>query len=212
MTTIYVPTLIESAEQAEKLPIGTVVLHYPLSPGMEDQAGVRVRGGWEFTGTNPDTFPHAEAVGMQALVPVEAEEETRTDLPGRRGVHPVRRLVTRWEPQDAAPAENGGGAALAESSGVVHPDPHPYAGQVVPLLAKGAVVGGDRPAAMFAIEDWADRVFGAPWNHGSSPRAWLFRLRAHELGLPVTDDNVLYGRLTGIPLLIHTQEIDWSRL
>ncbi|GAA1714614.1 hypothetical protein [Brachybacterium phenoliresistens] len=212
MTTIYVPTPITSAEQAAALPSGTLAYagtgSSMLTAARLPLVGDRDYGWQDFAG--PRANP--AMVGWTALAPVEAEEETRTDLPGRRGVHPVRRLVTRWEPQGAAPAENDGGAALAESSGVVHPDPHPYAGQVVPLLMKGAVVGGDRPAAMFAVEDWADRVFGAPWNHGSSPRAWLFRLRAHQLGLPETDDNVLYGRLAGIPLLIHTQEIDWSRL
>lgn len=74
--TLYVRVLIETAAQAEALPIGTVVVHYPRQ-GMEDQVGVRVRGGWEFTGTNPDTFDHREAVGMEALVPVEAEEERK---------------------------------------------------------------------------------------------------------------------------------------
>jgi hypothetical protein len=40
----------------------------------------------------------------------------------------------------------------------------------------------------------------------------LFSLRAQGLGLPITDDNVLHGTLLGLPMLIHTREIDWSRL
>lgn len=105
--TVYVPRLIESAEQAEALPVGTVAVHYPRH-GMEDQAAVRVRGGWEFTGTNPHTFDHREAVGMEALVPIEAREETTHEMRTCRGVEnfapsygifqvPSRRLVTPWE-------------------------------------------------------------------------------------------------------------------
>jgi hypothetical protein len=106
MTTLYRSVVIESAEQAEALPIGTPVVHHPRH-GMEDQAGIRVRGGWEFTGTNPDTFGHQEAVGMEALVPIEATEESMRSpstplgdairrVAGREPIT-LRRLVTPWE-------------------------------------------------------------------------------------------------------------------
>lgn len=95
---------------------------------------------------------------------------------------------------------------------VVHEDPHPYAGYGVPLLMKGAEVGDETPAAMFRITDWADRVYGKPWREHRSPSVLLYRMRAPDLDLPVTDDNLLLGTVLGLPMLIHTREIDWSRL
>lgn len=94
----------------------------------------------------------------------------------------------------------------------VHPDPHPYAGCLVPLLMKGSRVGDERPAAMFRVSDWADRVYGEPWRRHRSLAVGLYALRAPSLGLPITDDRVLLGKLLGIPMLVHTREIDWSRL
>ncbi|MGO2819456.1 MAG: hypothetical protein ACTIA5_01555 [Brachybacterium tyrofermentans] len=47
-------------------------------------------------------------------------------------------------------------------SRTVHEDPHPYAGDVVPLLMKDSEVGSEKPAASFRITDWADRVYGEP--------------------------------------------------
>ena len=102
MTTIHVSQIIESAEQAEALPVGTVAVHYPRQ-GMEDQAAVRVRGGWEFTGTNPDTFDHREAVGMEALIPLDVEVEHLRHTPTGR----TKTLyITPWQP-DPEPGEDG---------------------------------------------------------------------------------------------------------
>ena len=101
MTTLYRPVLIESAEQAEALPIGTVTIT-PDEVGQVDQAAVRVRGGWHSTGFanehgTPFLYPHLAVVGDTALVPIEAEEETvdasTWATPGRT----ITRLVTPWE-------------------------------------------------------------------------------------------------------------------
>ena len=73
MTTVYVPRLIESAEQAEALPVGTVLLHLDSQGGV-DQAGVVQRGYVEYSGVREE-FPDDMAVGDTALVPIEAEEE-----------------------------------------------------------------------------------------------------------------------------------------
>ncbi|MGO2819455.1 MAG: hypothetical protein ACTIA5_01550 [Brachybacterium tyrofermentans] len=40
----------------------------------------------------------------------------------------------------------------------------------------------------------------------------MYLLRAEGLGLPITDNNLLHGRVGPLPMLIHTREIDWSRL
>ena len=49
MTTLYKPVLIESAEQAEALPVGTVAIDLD-SQGQPRQASIRVRCGWYCTG------------------------------------------------------------------------------------------------------------------------------------------------------------------
>ncbi|MCW1805290.1 hypothetical protein [Brachybacterium squillarum] len=95
---------------------------------------------------------------------------------------------------------------------VVHEDPHPYAGHPVPLLMKDSTVGDEKPRPMLLVEDWADRVYGQPWRRQRSVAVLLYVARAQGLALPITDHNVLLGRLAGIPLLVHTREIDWSRL
>lgn len=81
MTTLYKPVLIESVEQAEKLPIGTIGIDYDSSGQTSDPA-IRVANGWHVAGyAEPDGFPtlfkHSEMVHSYALVPVKAEEEAR---------------------------------------------------------------------------------------------------------------------------------------
>lgn len=74
MTILYRPVLIESTEQAEALPIGTVARIEYTEHGMTDVT-VRVRGGWDDNhpqATGP--LGHGEVIGWTALVPIEAEE------------------------------------------------------------------------------------------------------------------------------------------
>ena len=68
MTTLYRPVPIESAEQAEALPIGTVVIR--TRAGAIEKG---IRGWWSGLTRVPDRTP----IGSTALVPIEAEEETR---------------------------------------------------------------------------------------------------------------------------------------
>ena len=80
MTTIYVPRPIESAEQAEALPVGTVAIDLD-SQGQPRQASIRVRCGWYCTGEatadgSPWLAPHDAMAGDYALVPIDAEKET----------------------------------------------------------------------------------------------------------------------------------------
>lgn len=97
MTTLCRPVLIESAEQAEVLPEGTIITHAEYHP-QEKFAGLWGRD----RNTNRQL---AQQVGWTALVPIEAEEEWRADtsairpwgeptpdpLPGQT------RYVTPWE-------------------------------------------------------------------------------------------------------------------
>ena len=114
MTTLYRLVPIESAEQAEAMPPGTVALR---SWGDGTTARTLTNGRW--ITPSGGAMPHVETVGFTALVPIEAEEETRSVArhpgggqtnynteaagnPGRMGEYiaslPVEsRLVTPWE-------------------------------------------------------------------------------------------------------------------
>lgn len=117
MTTLYRPVLIESAEQAEALPEGIVLIRDDHYAFQKDKG--------RFVSADPHDLPvaHAwEVVGWTALVPIEAKEEWSARQPhiccgGTRGrtefgVHESkarqhcdtvegdvveRRLVTPWE-------------------------------------------------------------------------------------------------------------------
>lgn len=96
MTTIYVPTRIETAEHAETLPLGTIAYETDA-----EQGSIFVLTGesvWPWrAGNGPVVRSHDGMVGWTALVPHLAGEETRPDLPGRRGINPVRRYVSEWK-------------------------------------------------------------------------------------------------------------------
>ncbi|HEX7349603.1 hypothetical protein [Brachybacterium sp.] len=108
--TVYVPRLIESAEQAEALPEGTVLIR-------EEHFAFQKHAG-QFVSADPHDLPTGaawEVVGWTALVPVEAEEEfsdkvvsaVANELRHRilpdslegvvREVLSARHLVTPWE-------------------------------------------------------------------------------------------------------------------
>ena len=97
MTTLYRPVLIESAEQAEALPEGSLVRD--------------VRSGFDYRARHAlGGYLQADldaGVDVEALVPIEAEEETR-EHPRRHEKAPrageaylrpatMTRLVTPWE-------------------------------------------------------------------------------------------------------------------
>ena len=101
MTTLYKPVLIESAEQAEALPEGTIMF-LPAGPYVWT---ARDPGGefldhygrpWHFENTQDDE-------PFTALVPIEAEEDFQkaggaSVYDGGMGSWPDRtRLVTPWE-------------------------------------------------------------------------------------------------------------------
>ena len=102
MTTLYKPVLIESAEQAEALPEGTIMF-LPAGPYVWT---AREPGGefldhygrpWHFENTQDDE-------PFTALVPIEAEEEHGGwgfCTPGCERIthshYPRKRLVTPWE-------------------------------------------------------------------------------------------------------------------
>jgi len=106
---MYIPTLIESAAQAEALPVGTIAFDGPDEPeAFENGAAVKVApdvaDGIPWLINAMSTGSNADMIGWTALVPVETEEE-REEAGGVSIAHgtthtwPARtRLVTPWEP------------------------------------------------------------------------------------------------------------------
>lgn len=121
--TVYVPRLIESAEQAEALPPSTPIVIGPfiaMRPITEATWGMSYTDGDYSSAELVSSFPDYD---LTALVPIEAEEEWGGSRPdggawqcqnrshaesdadgwnrsaGPDGFHstPVRRLVTPWE-------------------------------------------------------------------------------------------------------------------
>ena len=92
MTTLYHTVLIESAEQAEALPDGAVLIregHFAFQ---------KYKG--RFVSADPHDLPVGaawEVIGWTALVPIEAVEEMDTDYYMGGDGSPMRRYVTPWE-------------------------------------------------------------------------------------------------------------------
>ena len=89
MSILYKPVKIESAEQAEALPDGTMAQH----PEMWSRE--KYEGRWH-DGTAVRSA--GEMTGWTALVPIEAEEEFGAGGDGMdEDFYLTRRLVTPWE-------------------------------------------------------------------------------------------------------------------
>lgn len=93
MTILYKTVLIESAEQAEALPVGTVAFAYgPLlgacytKDAVDNWKGERL--GWDDS--------DADMVGWTALVPIEAEYEHGEQAIAEGEFIDLTRLVTPW--------------------------------------------------------------------------------------------------------------------
>ena len=103
MTTLYRTILIESAEQAEALPIGTVGHEPPHLYAYIKKA----RNYWRGTGDDAALTDY-EMLPFTALVPIEADEELQRTYATPASTFPGlswpeqhdawrRRLVTPWE-------------------------------------------------------------------------------------------------------------------
>ena len=93
MTTLFKPVKIESAEQAEALPVGTVGHEPPHLYAYIKKA----RNYWRGTGGDAALTDY-EMLPFTALVPIEAEEETRvSETRSRWRGFKESRLVTPWE-------------------------------------------------------------------------------------------------------------------
>lgn len=99
MTTLYRPVLIETAEQAEALPVGTYAKNEATTGSGTWYAPPRVnigRGMWP----GDDLYRSSDMTGWTALVPIESRRQGPTDTvdPDFEHVPSPRahRYCTRW--------------------------------------------------------------------------------------------------------------------
>ena len=98
MTIVYVPRLIESAEQAEALPLFTIATIEDSPATGYPEVARKIVNGWRNRDLMDGLIPHANMVGWTALVPIEAEEEFGAGGDGMdEDFYLTRRLVTPWE-------------------------------------------------------------------------------------------------------------------
>ena len=110
MTIIYKPVKIETAAQAEALPVGTLAVNWEI-PSAAVRIGPDDADGYPWLVNSQNLGWHSDIVGHTAFVPIEAEEETRAFYDSKRGTTirvPVddrarekgrveTRLVTPWD-------------------------------------------------------------------------------------------------------------------
>ncbi|MCW2768503.1 MAG: hypothetical protein JWO11_4462 [Nocardioides sp.] len=83
-------------------------------------------------------------------------------------------------------------------------EPSAYAGKTVKIRADVARLGGQE----YRVEDWWINVFGASWMHADgNPAAMQYGIRSALGGLPL-DNEVLYGKVGGLGVLVHISEIE----
>ena len=102
MSTLYRPILIESVEQAEALPVGTVALDLESDGTPGEVSKKQSDGRWSGIGDAGEPYAPRLMVGDYALVPVEAEEELaeRSRL-CQKDPDVLHRYVTGWQPYTA---------------------------------------------------------------------------------------------------------------
>jgi hypothetical protein len=72
---------------------------------------------------------------------------------------------------------------------------------------KGLVVAG----AEYHIEDLWIKVAGQSWmDSDGNPAAMLYGIRSGLAGLPI-DNDVLYGKISGLGCLVHVSEIEVAK-
>ena len=97
MTVIYVPRLIESAEQAEALPVRTPIIIGPFVAMRPDNESFWGMSYSDADYTSRDLVKSFPDYDLTALVPIEAEEGTDTIQTGAEHSYTRTRYVTPWE-------------------------------------------------------------------------------------------------------------------
>jgi len=87
---------------------------------------------------------------------------------------------------------------------MIHQTPSPLAGKTVQLTRQiNGLVG-----TTFIVEDYFDRVKSLPWKAvPNDPVSMLFGMRTKNQDA-LQDNEVLYGKIDGMPHAVHVSEID----
>ena len=87
----------------------------------------------------------------------------------------------------------------------IHTFPHPLADRPVTLIENNSL--GIPTTEIYMIEDWWDSITGHSWQIATgNPVALEYSLRIANTSIPL-DDEVVYGKLKGLGILIHVSEI-----
>ncbi|QOH59920.1 hypothetical protein [Rhodococcus rhodochrous] len=91
---------------------------------------------------------------------------------------------------------------MTASTQPIHADPHPLAGQTIPIAIAGIGTGD------FVIEDWWDRVSGSSWAAApGNPAAMKYAARSGPADSIPFDDEVVYGKFGAFGHLVHVSEL-----
>lgn len=90
---------------------------------------------------------------------------------------------------------------------MIHPEPHPQAGQTVELVDARFLIG-----SKVTIEDWYDRLDGRSWQERRKPVEVIYGAYATRYGLPL-DDEVVYGKNENdCGCILHQSEIEYAQM
>ena len=101
MTTLYRPVPIETVEQAEALPDGAILHRVRAASGLTGMVLRSPHTGQTYFRVGVDHWPVSRVVNTftEALIPIEAEEETHLHIVrsgARTTTADLTRLVTLW--------------------------------------------------------------------------------------------------------------------
>ena len=87
-------------------------------------------------------------------------------------------------------------------------DVHPLAGSTVKVEFEGLGHLQLGPGVFdFDVENWWDALTGKSWQvSDGNPAALIYGVRVGTQGLPM-DDEVVYGKIQGLGVLVHASEI-----
>ena len=92
---------------------------------------------------------------------------------------------------------------------MIHKEKHELAGSVVKLKDGIDHPQFDCDGSDYYLEDWWDRVTGGSWMHANgNPACLIYAMRSALKKEPLpTDDEVVYGKVDSMGVLIHVSEI-----
>lgn len=93
---------------------------------------------------------------------------------------------------------------------MIHEKPSPLAGKTVKIKADVKHLQVENfGSSDYRVEDWWDRLTGKSWmTCEGNPACIIYALRTGFSENPITDDEVLYGKVGAFGHLVHISEIE----